>query len=152
MKITGKNTDLFYCCQQYWRTLPLPIKIWLKEGTSCLLSTHKSLTSNGKRIQTGNASLILHFEILILHQGWGFFWGKWKHLGNDIAYVPQNSSPHSKTVPDYDKSCQTITSHVLNEINVAVMKSRTFSVSKPLLIWKRTLYFEGWLQQKKHFC
>lgn len=41
MKITGKNTDLLYCCQQYCRTLPVPIKIWLKEGTSCLFSTHK---------------------------------------------------------------------------------------------------------------
>lgn len=33
-----------------------------------------------------------------------------------------------------NKSYQTITSHVLNEINVVVRKSRAFAVSKPLLI------------------
>lgn len=54
---------------------------------------------------------------------------------NDIAYIPQNSSPHSKSDQTMiNKSCQMITSHVHNEINVVVIKSRTLAISKPLPI------------------
>lgn len=32
-----------------------------------------------------------------------------------------------------NKSYQMITAHILNEINIVVMKSRTFAICKPLL-------------------